>query len=198
MLWFMELTPWSGVTLGRLRYLINSPHFAEFGSNYHVLKDLLIFPDLLHLNPAHCLPSYFFKTHLNIFLPFLHRSYKWSLSFRSSNQTLYVLLSFYVRYMSHPPHPPWFDHPIAICGACDRGFDSWLCHWNFSLTSLFRLHYGPGVDSGSNRNEYQEYFLGGKGGWCIGLTTLPPSCADCLEIWEPQPPGTLRACLGLY
>jgi len=23
---------------------------------------------------------------------------------------------------------------------------------------------------------------------------LPPSCADCLEIWEPQPPGTLRAC----
>jgi len=28
---------------------------------------------------------------------------------------------------------------------------------------------------------------GGKGGRCIGLTTLPSSCADCLEIWEPQP-----------
>jgi len=24
----------------------------------------------------------------------------------------------------------------------------------------FRLHYGPGVDSASNRNEYQELFLG--------------------------------------
>jgi len=24
-----------------------------------------------------------------------------------------------------------------------------------------------------------------KGGGCVGLTTLPPSCADCLEIWEP-------------
>jgi hypothetical protein len=48
-----------------------------------------------------------------------------------------------------------------------------------------------------NINEYQEYFLGGKGGWCIGLTTLPASCADYLEIWEPQPPGTLRACPGL-
>ena len=24
----------------------------------------------------------------------------------------------------------------------------------------FRLHYGPGVNSASNRNEYQEYFLG--------------------------------------
>ena len=26
------------------------------------------------------------------------------------------------------------------------------------------------------------------------MTNLPPSCADCLEIWEPQPPGTLTAC----
>jgi hypothetical protein len=39
------------------------------------------------------------------------------------------------------------------------GFDSLLCHWNFSLT--FRSHYDPGVDSACNRNEYQEYFLGG-------------------------------------
>jgi hypothetical protein len=37
-------------------------------------------------------------------------------------------------------------------------------------------------------------FPGGKGGRWVGLTTLPPSCAGCLEIWEPQPPGTLRAC----
>ena len=36
-----------------------------------------------------------------------------------------------------------------------------------------------------------------KGSRCVGLT-LPPSCADCLEIWEPQPPGTLRACPGQY
>jgi len=42
-----------------------------------------------------------------------------------------------------------------------------------------------------------KYFLGGKGGRCVGLTTLPTSSADCLEIWEPQPPGTLRACQGL-
>ena len=53
-----------------------------------------------------------------------------------------------------------------------RGFDSWWCHWNFSLTS-FRPHCGPVVDSASNRNEYQEYFLGGKSGRCVGLTTLP-------------------------
>jgi len=40
-------------------------------------------------------------------------------------------------------------------------------------------------------------FPGGKGGRCVGLTTLPPSCADCLEFWDPQPPGTLWACPGL-
>jgi len=34
-------------------------------------------------------------------------------------------------------------------------------------------------------NEYHEYFLGGKGDRCVELTTLPSSCADYLEIWEP-------------
>ena len=34
----------------------------------------------------------------------------------------------------------------------------------------------------SNRNEYQEYFLWGKGGRCVWLTTIPPARADCLEI----------------
>jgi len=38
-----------------------------------------------------------------------------------------------------------------------RGFDSRWCHWNFSVTKSFRSHYG--VDSVSNRNEYQVYFL---------------------------------------
>ena len=41
----------------------------------------------------------------------------------------------------------------------------------------FRSHCGPGVDSVSNRNEYQEYILGVKSSQCVRLTTLPPSCA---------------------
>jgi hypothetical protein len=36
--------------------------------------------------------------------------------------------------------------------------------WNFSS---FQQHYGPGVDSASNRNEYQEPSLGVKGGWHV-------------------------------
>jgi hypothetical protein len=43
-----------------------------------------------------------------------------------------------------------------------RGFDSRCCHWNFSVTYSFRSHYGPGVESASNRNEYQVYFVGVK------------------------------------
>jgi len=49
-----------------------------------------------------------------------------------------------------------------------------------------------------NKNEYKEYFLGAKGGRCLGLTALPSSRADCLEIWEHHRPESLRACPGLY
>ena len=55
----------------------------------------------------------------------------------------------------------------------------------YGFDSQLWPRYGPEVDSASDRNENQEYFLGGKGGRCLGLTTLPPSRADCLEIWKP-------------
>ena len=32
----------------------------------------------------------------------------------------------------------------------------------FIYVKSFRSHYGPGVDSVTNRNEYQDYFLGVK------------------------------------
>jgi len=62
------------------------------------------------------------------------------------------------------------------------------------LTYSFWLHYGLGVDSAF---EYQEYILGGKCDHGLGLTTIPHSCADCLKLWESQPPVALRACPGL-
>ena len=38
---------------------------------------------------------------------------------------------------------------------------------------------------------------GEEGGRCVGLASVPNSCAECLQIWEPQPSGILRACPGL-
>ena len=35
-------------------------------------------------------------------------------------------------------------------------------------------------------HEFQEYFLGAKGGRCVGPTTLPPPWVDCLEFWDTQ------------
>jgi len=72
-----------------------------------------------------------------------------------------------------------------------RGSDSRWYLWNFSLTQTFRPH------SACNTNEYQEYFLGGKAGRYVGMTTLPSSCADCIEIWEPHPSkhsGPVQVC----
>jgi hypothetical protein len=71
-----------------------------------------------------------------------------------------------------------------------RGFDSRWCHC--------RSHYDPGVDSASNRNEHQVYFLGVKAA-VLRLTILPPSCAVVkksgnLNFLEPS--GQLQACNG--
>ena len=82
-----------------------------------------------------------------------------------------------------------------------RGFDSRICHWNFSLTLSFRPHWGPGTYSVSDINEYQGSFLGDKGGRCLGLTTAPPSCSDFHRnfgtlnlMWIS---GPVQACTGI-
>jgi len=83
-----------------------------------------------------------------------------------------------------------------------RGFDSRWRHWNFSLTQSFRPHYGPGVYSASNRNEYQECFLWGgvkaAGAWSWQLYhLLVPNVfiSGSLNLLEPSRP--VRACNGI-
>ena len=56
-----------------------------------------------------------------------------------------------------------------------------------------------GVGSASNRNENQVYFLWGKGGRYVRLTTLPPSCTVVMKSGNLnflEPSGSLQACNG--
>jgi hypothetical protein len=78
------------------------------------------------------------------------------------------------------------------------GFDSQWGHLNCSLTWPFQPHYGPGIDLAWSRNEYQGYLLGGKGGRCVGLTTLPPSRAYCPEIVGAWTSWSHMTCAGMY
>ena len=64
-----------------------------------------------------------------------------------------------------------------------------------SLEFFIDLILCPRVDSASNRNENQECCLGCKGGWCVGLATLPPPHADCLELLQAS---TSCSPQGLY
>ena len=54
-----------------------------------------------------------------------------------------------VKALCYKSEGRWFD---PSCVSSEFFFD----------IDCFRSHYGPEVDSASNRNEYQEYFLGVK------------------------------------
>ena len=68
-----------------------------------------------------------------------------------------------------------------------------IFHWHNPSSRTLALGSTQGLTEVSASNISR----GVKASWCLGLTTLSPSCANGLEIWEPQPPGTLRACPSL-
>ena len=60
---------------------------------------------------------------------------------------------------------------------------------NFSLTQSFRLHYGPGVDSASNTNEYQEYILVRRAEKPYRFHVPIVLKSGSLNLLEPSGPG---------
>ena len=65
-------------------------------------------------------------------------------------------------------------------------------HWGTSRKVAGSIpDCGPGVESASERNECQQYFLGGKDGRCVGLITLS-SKSGSLDLLEPS--GPVKAC----
>ena len=92
---------------------------------------------------------------------------------------------------------------------CHKGACSGEISWGNALkldgvTGIFHWHKPSGCTMalGSTQplteKSARNISWGAKGSQRAELTTLPPSCADWLEIRETQPPGTLRACPGLY
>ena len=64
-------------------------------------------------------------------------------------------------------------------------------------SSSLVLHRGTVHSSKWTWGWFNEYIsCGVKAARCVELT-LPPSWDHCLEIWEPQPPGTIGACPGM-
>ena len=93
----------------------------------------------------------------------------------------------------------WWRSWLRHCATCRKVAGSipdgaiGIFHWHNPSGHTITLGLIQPLTEMSTRN----ISWGGKGGRCVALTTLPHSCADCLEIWEPQPAGTLRACPGL-
>ena len=95
----------------------------------------------------------------------------------------YLYLYLYVRTLRYKPD--------------DNGFDSSWCRWKFSLHNPSDRTMALGSTQPLTNMSTRNISRKGKSSWCVGLTTLLPSCADCFEIWQPQPLGTLRACTGI-
>ena len=73
---------------------------------------------------------------------------------------LFTLYAIMVWYLINPAVAQWLRCCATnrkVAGSIPDGVSGFLID-----IQSFRSHYGPGVDSASNINEYQEYFLGAK------------------------------------
>jgi hypothetical protein len=84
----------------------------------------------------------------------------------------------------------WFSHCATSREVADSilvGFTG-IFHWNNPSGYTVALESSPPLTEMSTGN----VSWGRKGGWSQGLATLPPSCMNCLEIWESEFPGNLK------
>ena len=83
--------------------------------HYYIHKHSSPIPILSQLDPVYAPTSYFLKIHLNVILPSMPGSPKWSLSFRFPHQNpVYASPLPHTCHMPRPSHPSWFDHPKKI------------------------------------------------------------------------------------
>jgi len=189
--------------------LILSSHprvFFRAVSGFHVfpLQLHMVFLSLPHVS---CATTIFFSCMfflflcLKFFLIFFHLLYVFILMHHQHLPPFFLVLSLWLFAFPFYYFSDIFNLLLSSFALrykpTGRGFDSRWCLSNLSVTYSFRSHYVCGVDSASNRNEYQVYSLGGKGGRRVWLTTLPPFCADVMKTGNLnflEPSGPLLAC----
>ena len=90
--------------------------------------------------------------------------------------------------------------------SCSKGYAEahWLRHCStkrkfvvsipeFEISHSFRRHFGLGLDSPSNRHEYQDYLLAGKGCRCHSMCVL---CRNSGSLKLQEPSGPVQTCKG--
>jgi hypothetical protein len=99
------LTPWSSVLLEKLNGFQLVKKFPTF---CRTLRFIIVFTSahlLSQIYSVHAPPSHFLKIHLNIILPSMPGSTKWSLSLRFPHQNpVYTSPLPHTSYMSCPSH----------------------------------------------------------------------------------------------
>ena len=73
------------------------------------------------------------------------------------SDAIICLLAYFVWYFSQVRSTELHPHTALQAGGSRVRFP--MVSLEFFIDTILRPHYGPGVDSASNRNEYQEYFL---------------------------------------
>ena len=155
------------------------------------------------INLVHILPPYVLKIHFNIIIrsrptPFRRFSHHLTRSSALFKASCFQTSSTFLTIWSILPIVYWHSwlrhcatsRKVAVSipdGAIE------IFHWHNPSGRTMALGLTQPLTEMSTRNNSWW----GKDRRYVGLTTVPPSCAYCLEIWEPQPPGTLRACPDL-
>ena len=122
----------------------------------------------------------------------------------------FILFAIFIFFLSFCPPPNEKRGGGGGRGGQDARRRSWLRHCTTSrkvagsipdgVTGIFVATIALGSTQPLTEMSIR-IFPGGKGGLCLALTTLPPPCADCLEILEAStswnPKGLSKACSGI-
>jgi hypothetical protein len=118
-LFFGLLTPWCRILFEKLivTQLIKNILLSLWNPKVHhrVRKGPPLDPILSQLNPVCHIDLYLPKIQLNVILLPTPRSFQWFFIFGHPNQNpVNTCPLTRACHMSHPPHPPWFNHPNNI------------------------------------------------------------------------------------